>query len=419
MSIESVCFGAAIEREEGLPSQASVATPALSAHTVSAALSPSEMGSRRRLPRLPNGAVDTWPAQFHSDADDYVTLWFQGLLLTVFSLGLGLPWARLRCRRHLLQHTQLGGHGLDDQSSPWAMLARQLLMLALLAGVVLAAVGSPVSGLIAFTITVLVWPMLWLVDVSHSVNGLSWGQRPLAWQGRLSQAWLASAALQAAVLAGGWLAAAWWAMERPISWSWCLAFAGWFVFSALLCADAVARLAHLRQSGARLGPLPLRWQAHRGHVRRACLSQMLQAAGLAVALAGVALVIMAAGQAWIPAWSEAASLMAAALITLMWLLVSWWQWQARLFRLLWDQTGNRSLRFRCRLSARSLLGEHLQHAFLVVSTAGLFWPWVQHRAWAQRTRATTLRSRVALQSVKAHWPVVNKQPEIAKEQSAG
>lgn len=419
MSIYSACFGAFIRGDVSLVSRASIGTPSMPAPTVSSALPRSEMGSRRGLPCLPNGAVDAWPAQFNSRADDYVAIWFQGLLLTVFSLGLGLPWARLRCRRHLLQHTQLGGHVLNEGASPWAMLVRQLLMLTLLAGVALAWLGSPISGLFAFTITVLVWPLLWLADVSHRANALSWGQRPLAWQGRLSQAWVAAAPYQVAVLSGVWLVAAWWSMDRPFSLIWCLAFAGWLVFSALLWVDGGARLANLRQCGARVGPLPLRWQAHRGQVRRAYLSQVVQTAWLAVGLAGVALVIMAAGQTWIATWSDAASLVVAAPITLIWLLVSGWQWQARRFRLLWGQTGNRSLRFRCRLSARALLGEHFQHAFLVVSTAGLFWPWAQHRAWAQRTRSITLRSRVALQSVMSHWPVVTKQPDIAKKQSAG
>jgi uncharacterized membrane protein YjgN (DUF898 family) len=111
--------------------------------------------------------------------------------------------------------------------------------------------------------------------------------------------------------------------------------------------------------------------------------------------------------------------MAGAGAALIWLLVNGWQWQARLFRLVWDQTGNRSLRFRCTLSTRALLGEHLVLACLVVGTGGIYWPWAQHQAWALRARATTLRSRVALHSVMRHWPSRQARVEVATERGHG
>lgn len=374
------------------------------------------MGRERRgLPRLPKRAVDAWPVQFSSQADDYAAIWLQGALLTVFTLSLGLPWARLRCRRHLLRHTQLGGLALDDHASPWAMLARQAMVMALLLGGALAAADNPWAGLAGLTIAALSWPTLWLAAVSHRVNRLSWGRRPLAWQGRAAEAWRAAVAPLGWLLSGVWLGAAWLAQGRPMSFPWGIGVTAWFVLGLLLVPEGVWRLARLRQSGARLGPLRLRWQARRGEVRRACFTQLLHAAWLGVALAGGALVIVAGAQAWLPAWGKLVATLAAGAAAAVWGLVTLWQWQARLFRLMWDQTGNRSLRFRCELSARALLGEHLLMACLVVGTAGIYWPWAQHRAWALRARATTLRSRVALHSVMRHWPARQARVEVARE----
>jgi uncharacterized membrane protein YjgN (DUF898 family) len=104
---------------------------------------------------------------------------------------------------------------------------------------------------------------------------------------------------------------------------------------------------------------------------------------------------------------------------MVWGLTTWWQWQARVFRLVWDQTGNRSLRFRCSLSPRAHLGEHLMQACLVVATGGIHWPWAQHRAWALRAQSVTLRSRVALHSVMRHWPSRQARVEVARERVGG
>lgn len=377
--------------------------------------SSSVVGLRRGLPRLPKRAVDTWPVQFTSQADDYAAIWLQGALFTVFTLGLGLPWARLRCRRHLLQHTQLGGQALDDHASPWAMLMRQVLVMALLLGGGLAAADNPWAGLAGLTIAALSWPMLWLAAVSHRVNRLSWGHRPLAWQGRVSEACRAAAAPLGWMVGCAWACVAWLALGRPLAVSWAMGGVAWLLLGLLLVPEGVWRMARLRQSGARLGPLRLRWQARRGEVRRACLIQLMQAALLGAVLAGLALVVMAAAQAGLPTWGGLVSVIAGAGAALIWLLVNAWQWQARLFRLVWDQTGNRSLRFRCTLSPQALLGEHLVLACLVVGTGGIYWPWAQHRAWALRARATTLRSRVALQSVMRHWPSRQAQVEVVRE----
>ena len=387
----------------------------LSIPAPSTAPSSSVVGLRRGLPRLPKRAIDNWPVQFSSHADDYAAIWLQGALFTLFTLGLGLPWARLRCRRHLLRHTQLGGQALDDHASPWAMLMRQVLVMALLLGGALAAADKPWAGLAGITIAALSWPMWWLAAVSHRINRLSWGHRPLAWQGRVTEAWRAAAAPLGWVLGGVWLGAVWLALGHPLSMTWGLGAGAWALLGLLLVSEGIWRLARLRQSGTRLGPLRLRWQARRGEVRRACLIQVMHSACLAVALAGLALVAMVAIRAMAPAWGLAGSVLTGSAVTLIWLLTSWWQWQARLFRLVWDQTGNRSLRWRCTLSTRALLGEHLLQAFLVVGTGGIYLPWAQHRAWALRARATTLRSRVALHSVMRHWPARQARVEVVRE----
>ncbi|MBH1987676.1 MAG: DUF898 family protein [Burkholderiales bacterium] len=360
--------------------------------------------TRRGLPRLPGGAVDTWPVQFSGDADDYAAIWLQGAILSLLSLGLYLPWARLRCRRYLLQHTRVAGQSVDDHGSPLPMLVRQLLACSLAGAVALAAQGSPLMGLLALTLGLLSWPLLWLAGVSHRANRLSWGNRPLGLQGCVAGVYRAWGPPLLAVTGLLWSA---WGLHRvgvgvgPAAWAvWGLAGG----LCALSVPPAVWRLWHWRQSHARLGPLRLRWQASRRSVWALCCQVLARGALmglmwlglLALALAGARLSGGAVPLTWV--W------VAAALAAVLLALLQWWQWQARRFRLVWDQTGNRCLRFRCTLSPSALTGMHLRHAVLVLCTAGVYWPWAQIESWQAHAGATVLRSRVSVRTLTRHWP---------------
>lgn len=358
--------------------------------------------ARRGLPRLPGRAVDTWPVQFTGDADDYAAIWLQGAILSLLSLGLYLPWARIRCRRYLLQHTRVAGQSVDDHRSPLPMLVRQLLTSCLVAAVALAAWGSAAMGLAALTLGLLSWPLLWLAGVSHRANRLSWGRRPLGLQGCVAGVYRAWGPPLLAVTGLLWLA---WGLHLAgvgsEAWVvWCLAAA----LCALSVPPAVWQVVHWRQSHARLGPLRLRWQASRRSVWSLCRQMLARSALMGLLWLGLLAVALAGARlsgGLVPlTWVWAAAAVAAVLLG----LLQWWQWQARLFRLVWDQTGNRCLRFRCTLSPSALTGMHLRHAVLLLCTAGVYWPWARIESWQAHTGATVLRSRVSVRTLTRHWP---------------
>ena len=78
-------------------------------------------------------ACEGLPLRFRGQAREYVRLWVVNVALTLASLGLYGPWARVRLLRYLHGHTQIGAHSFDYEARPGKILFARLLMLLLLA----------------------------------------------------------------------------------------------------------------------------------------------------------------------------------------------------------------------------------------------------------------------------------------------
>ncbi|MCU0950413.1 MAG: YjgN family protein [Burkholderiaceae bacterium] len=71
--------------------------------------------------------------QFTGDGAEYFRIWIVNLLLTVVTIGLYSPWAKVRKTRYFWQNTVLDGHRFDYHGDPWAILRGRLLAVVLLA----------------------------------------------------------------------------------------------------------------------------------------------------------------------------------------------------------------------------------------------------------------------------------------------
>lgn len=360
------------------------------------------------LPRLAHGGIDTWPVAFTGTDAAYARLWFQGLLLSLLTLGVYLPWARIACRRYLLQHTRVAGQPLDDVRSPWALLVRQGLVLSLLGGVVLAGSDAVVMGLGAATLGLAVWPMLQLVGLSQRVQHTTWARRHLGFEADVLDIYqvLGLPLAGVALLVWSWLAVAW--LGHAVGWVlWGMALGGCLLATPAWCWAWL----HFRQSRLCLGPVRMRWRLGPDTIS----SLMLQALGAALLILcfnlGLAAMCLGgllwwqggqglAAGGW--GWCVPALLALCVLASLGWVLPLA---HARLHKLVWNRTGSRHLRVRCRLRVPAMVRMQRRHGLLLVLTLGLYWPWAQIQARRMRLNATVLQARVGVATLTAHWPV--------------
>ena len=76
-----------------------------------------------------------WRFEFRGSALEFFRIWLVNLLLTIATLGLFSPWAKIRTRRYFYGSAFLNGANFDYHASPWSILfARVVILLALVVG---------------------------------------------------------------------------------------------------------------------------------------------------------------------------------------------------------------------------------------------------------------------------------------------
>lgn len=163
--------------------------------------------------------VTTHPLSFTGQAGEYFRIWILNLALTVVTLGLFLPWARVRQRQYFYGHTWLDGQNFEYTASPLALLRGYLIVGAFFLTYTLATNlqfqgWEIVAGVIGLLFVVL-YP--WLVMKSLRFLAVSTTHRGLRFRhhGRAGGAYTAYGLANIAAGVSGGLALPWaWFMQR-------------------------------------------------------------------------------------------------------------------------------------------------------------------------------------------------------------
>ncbi|QOL25726.1 DUF898 domain-containing protein [Thalassotalea sp. LPB0316] len=84
--------------------------------------------------------------QFHGNAKEYFSIWIVNLLLTIVTLGVYSPWAKVRNTRYIYGNTEADGHRFTYLASPIQILKGRVIAAVLLVGYYMLATISPFSG---------------------------------------------------------------------------------------------------------------------------------------------------------------------------------------------------------------------------------------------------------------------------------
>ena len=98
--------------------------------------------------------------RFTGSGSEYFRIWIVNLLLTLVTLSLYYPWAKVRRLRYFYGNTMVDGHPLGFHANPMKMLRGYLLVALMLVLYSVAGKFSPLAGLVAFVIVAAIWPAL-------------------------------------------------------------------------------------------------------------------------------------------------------------------------------------------------------------------------------------------------------------------
>jgi uncharacterized membrane protein YjgN (DUF898 family) len=333
----------------------------------------------------PAAAGDTrLPIRFVGSGSEYFRIWIVNLLLTLVTLGLYYPYAKVRRLRYFHGSTELGGHPMSFHGDPHKMLRGYLLVGVLF--LVYAGAGhfSATAGLVAFMVVALVWPALWHSALRFRMSNTGWRGMRFQFTGSRSDAYRAlapSLVVALLVIGAGLLAPApspdappeASAETTPLEWVALL-----FPLLMVFAAPALLWLMRRYQQGhLALGAEHTRFEVPLGRFYLvtakafALLLVFAFVAGMVVALAAGGLA--AAGGAM-----NLGRLMVVLVALLILLLVAQVvvapYFVTRMQNLVWNGTRSPKLHFHSALRARDMMKLSLRNWLLIIVTLGLYFP---------------------------------------------
>ena len=347
---------------------------------------------------------------FSGRTGEYFSIWLVNTALTLVSIGLYMPWARVRTRRYFLGQIRLQDSGLDYQANPRAMFFGwvviglgftllssfgDLLTMGLTSAVQLWVKGSWIvpllsAGVVGVILLLQLGVLTWLLVQSLRYNASQTSFRNLRFgfgsgeaRFRLWKEMLNLFLLQFLVIISLGL------LQPYAAWRW--------------------RRFLIRHR--RFGTTPFTFTAKpsdfwRLHLR--ALPLLFPAIALFAALvffiaSAIGIVITAINTTGVTAPSLIPTVMiltvtaiAMALASIPLLLV-WSCWlESRAATLTWRCTHLGELRFACAWRARDLIGLKLLHGLALVFSLGLAWPWVRIRETRYRLQRISVSPATAL-----------------------
>jgi len=379
--------------EAALPREPSFGSAFDAVPTHPLALTPAQTTATHRL-----------PIRFTGSGSEYFRIWIVNLLLTLVTLGLYYPWAKVRRLRYFHGNTLVGEHPLDFHGDPKKMLRGYLLVGAMALVYALAGYLSPVAGTIAFVIIAALWPALFKAALQFRLANTSWRGLRFRFKGTVGGAY---AALLPLLVPAGLIALL--VMLAPAEAEKAPGSFG-FVFLVPLTVLAIVPWLLWRVRKYQHDHYALaQWQTELRAGPGAVYGVFLKTIGVsilgAVVFAGAAfLAAMVFGTAAFlfqdsggtGAGTVIATVVTAVAAVLGLLLVQMLPrpyMMSRMQNLLWGRTGNRTLRFRSELKFRPLLLLTFKNWLLMVFTLGLYWPFAAVAMARMRLEAVSVETR--------------------------
>jgi len=365
--------------------------------------------------------AESLPVRFTASGSEYFRIWISNLLLTLLTLGLYHPWARVRKLRYFYGNTWVGDHAFDFHGNPKRMLRGTLLVGALFIAYALASEFAPAAGLVALAIVAAIMPALFLASLRFRMANTSWRGMRFHFTGSMRGAYTAllPGLLPAALFVGFTLlipnpddaARAADASAAPPEWA--MVSMGFLVLGTLALMPLIFwNLKRYQHGHYALGKVQSRLQAGPGAFYLLSLKTfgvtLLTTIVIAIAIVGLSAIFGVASAIGGGGFARGGSVATIMLFVLMGLagyvallVVSNTFMASRLQNLVWNATRSSDVRFTSDLRLRPLMGLTLKNWVLIVLTLGLYWPFAAVASARLKLEAVTVHTRGSLDELTA------------------
>ncbi len=364
--------------------------------------------------------ADTQPAPantlsiaFTGSGSEYFRIWIVNLLLTLVTLGIYYPWAKVRRLRYFHGNTLVGGAPLGYHADPKKMLKGYLLVSVLLALYSGAGHFHAVAGLVAFVAVMLIWPALLKSSMQFRLANTSWRGLRFRFTGDLQGSYKAMIPLFLPALC--LVVSLVFVPDRNKPPNWYLYVTmGVFAAIAVLGPWLFQRLKAYQHNHYVLASQHTRFTATTGMFYKLSFKVMgvylavMLVVGVLAAVVGVVLAIVGSarlaplmqGYSEKSPWMIYAAMAAIFLFTMLTFVALIQPYiRTRMQNLVWNNTHSEDIQLVSRLKARSMLWLSIKNWVLVVCTLGLYWPFAAVARARMQLEAFSIASQISLDAL--------------------
>lgn len=312
--------------------------------------------------------------EFKGSGSEYFGTWVVNLMLTLLTLGLYSPWAKVRRLQYFYRSTQWAGASFDYHGKPWAIFKGRAIAIALLLAYQLAITYVSVWTPLVIGLLALAMPWLLRNALRFRLRNSSYRGLRFSFRGSLPEAYL--------VYLGYPLLA--------------------MLSLLLVWPAAYQRIKRYQHGGSAFGTAAFGFDAGIGRFYAVVLPFMflfLLAMGLAY-LPLLPLVEPQAGAKPDPRTIAGATVAVFALLMLISVLLVPLL-QAALQNLIWNGTHLAGQRFHSRVSGLRMVWISVSNTLLILLSLGLFMPWAQVRLARYRASCLSLEHSESFEAILA------------------
>ena len=134
-------------------------------------------------------APTRYPVRFTGNAGEYFRIWAVNLALTVATLGIYSPWAKVRKKRYFYGHTRIGGDSFEYRGDPIAILKGRIVALVVTGLLFYASRFDPFWLMVVLPAAVFMLPWLIVRSFAFNARNSAWRNVTLRFDGGYWACW--------------------------------------------------------------------------------------------------------------------------------------------------------------------------------------------------------------------------------------
>ena len=357
---------------------------------------------------MPEHRSRTLRITFTGSGSEYFRIWIVNLLLTLVTVGLYFPWAKVRRLRYFHGNTLVDGEPLGFHGNAFKMFKGFLIVLVFFGLYSVAGKVSPTAGFVAFLVIAALWPALFKSSMQFRMANTSWRGLRFGFSGTMRDAYIACLPLfvPSAMILGLFVLAPELQEAAPVkapSGLWVAVFAATMLFALVITPWLLWNLKRYQHNHYRLGQETTQFSAK----ARNYYGLTLKVIGVALLIYLLLFAVVFAGIFGASALSLAGKMpqgpMTQILIMVASIFLSLLAFAAikpyaiaRFQNLVWNGTRSKVLQFNSKLRARDVIGLSFKNWILMLLTLGLYWPFASIAMARLRLQAVHIQTSIPL-----------------------